>query len=454
MENNKEEMFDTVILNGLVMDPESGLNNISHIGISAGKIMVISEDSLIGKKTIDATGLVISPGFIDLHAHGQNNESFELMVQDGVTTAFELEVGTWDVDNWYKEREDGQILNYGVSVGHIQVRMQVMGDESDFLPSGPGGNTPTTEESLLKIKEGIEKGLSQGAVGVGFGLAYTPAATSEEFEAILEVAKEKGAASFIHLRGGMDGLEEAIQGVVNTRAQLHIVHVNSSGGAITSQFIERIEQARSQGLDITTEAYPYEAGMTMLESALFDDWPSWEADRIRQLQWVETGDFLTRESLPIFREQGGAVIIHDRTEEMTLAAINTPITMIASDGFFENGKGHPRTSGTYSKVLRKYVREKKLFTLMEALRRMTIEPAKRLDSYVPAMKNKGRIKVGADADITIFDPATVTDRSTYTEPGIPSEGIEYVLINGIPVVEQDKLVPGLRPGLAVRKSDF
>ena len=193
--------------------------------------------------------------------------------------------------------------------------------------------------------------------------------------------------------------------------------------------------------------------MTMIESALFDDWESWEDDRFPILQWAETGERLTRDSFARYRTEGGGVIIHSRTADMTRTAIENPLTMIASDGLIEDGRGHPRTAGTYSKVLGKYVREEWVLTLMDALRRMTIEPARRLAGYVPAMETKGRLSVGADADITILDAGTVIDRSTYTNPTLPSEGIPYVLVNGVLVVEGGELVPDARPGRAIRDRD-
>ena len=143
------------------------------------------------------------------------------------------------------------------------------------------------------------------------------------------------------------------------------------------------------------------------------------------------------------------MIIHGRSEEQTRAAIVSPLAMIASDGFIENGRGHPRTSGTFAKVLGKYVREEKAVPLMDALRRMTLEPAHRLERRTPAMANKGRIKVGADADLTIFDPATVIDRSTYEDATIPSAGIPYVIVGGQVVVDGGN-VTAARPGRAIR----
>ena len=444
------DRYDLVVQGGRVMDPESGLDAVRNVGIRDGRIEEISEDTLAGRRVIDATGLVVAPGFIDLHAHGQSEESFELMVRDGVTSAFELEVGTGDVAGWYGERDGGQILNYGVSIGHIPVRMTVMDDSGEFLPSGPGGSEPATAEQIAEMKRLIEEGLAQGAVAVGFGLAYTPAATTAEFESMLRIAADRGASAHIHVREGVDGVNEAIHSAANTGASLHVVHANSSGGASTAEFLEAIEQARSNGQDITTEAYPYEAGMTMIESALFDDWESWEDDRFPIFQWAETGERLTRESFARYRAQGGLVIRHSRTEEMTRTAIAHPLTMIASDGLIKDGRGHPRTSGTYSKVLGKYVREESVLTLMDALRKMTIEPTRRLEGYVPSMETKGRLGFGADADITIFDATTVIDRSTYTNPTLPSEGILYVLVNGVLVIEGGELVPNARPGRGIK----
>ena len=446
--------YDMVIQNGRVMDPESGLDAVRNIGINNGKIESISQQNMQGNLVIDANGLVVAPGFIDLHVHlfnpKQSKETLDLVALDGVTSALELEVGTADINSWYSERAGGQIVNYGVSIGHIPVRMKVMGDSGSFVPSGPGGSEPASQDQIAQMVQLIEKGLDQGGLGVGFGLAYTPAATVDEFETMLNVAVERNTAAYIHLGQGEEGLDQALQSAAKTGVSLHVVHVNSSGGAATSDYLTAIQQARDKGLDVTTEAYPYEAGQTSIQSAFFDDWETWEDDRFSTFQWVETGERLNRETFSKYRKQGGVVIIHSRTEEMTLAAIKHPLTMIASDGFVEDGKGHPRTSGTNAKVLGRYARDQGIMTLMDALRRMTIEPARRLETYVPAMKDKGRLRVGADADITIFDAATVMDRSTYTEPTLSPQGIPYVIVNGVMVVDDGKLVSDVLPGQAIR----
>ncbi len=443
--------YDLVVANGRVMDPASGLDAIRHVGITGGRIAVVSERPLRGRRVIDAANHVVAPGFVDLHEHGQQEESYRMMVRDGVTSAFELEVGTGDVAKWYAEREGGQIVNYGVSIGHIKARMKVLGDPStDLLPSGVGGTGSATEAQVAEMEGILRKGLTEGAVAVGFGSAYTPGATMDEIQRMFKVAAEGNASAHIHLRGGVAGLDSTIAAAAATGTKLHIVHVNSvTGENSLGTFLARIQAARDRGQDVTTEAYPYGAGMTSIQSALYDDWETWPDDRFGRFQLVATGERLTRKTFGEARAKGGTVISHGRSEEQTRAAILSPLTMIASDGFIENGRGHPRTSGTYSKVLGKYVRDERALSLMEALRKMTIEPARRLEARVPAMASKGRVKVGADADLTIFDPATVIDKSTYEDATIPSAGIPFVIVGGQVVVDGGQ-VTAARPGRAIR----
>jgi len=431
------------------MDPESGLDGIRNVGIRGGRIESISGSTLTGARVIDARGLVVGPGFIDLHEHGQQEESYALMVRDGVTSAFELEIGTDDVPAWYAAR-DSAIVNYGVSVGHIRARMKVLGDPSTaLLPAGIGGSGSASETQIAQMEAILRKGLADGALAVGFGSAYTPGATMAEIERMFRVAAEGRASAHIHMRNGVAGLDSTIAAAAAAKAKLHIVHVNSSGDTTLADFLAHIQAARDRGQDVTTEAYPYGAGMTEIQSALFDDWQTWPQARFVQHQLVSTGERLNRKTFEEARKKGGTVIIHGRTEEQTRAAVVSPLSMIASDGFIENGRGHPRTSGSYSKVLGKYVREEHALSLMDALRKMTLAPARRLEERVPAMAQKGRLRVGADADITIFDPATVIDRSTYEDATIPSAGIPYVVVGGRVAVDSGK-VTAARAGRAIR----
>jgi N-acyl-D-aspartate/D-glutamate deacylase len=442
--------YDLVVANGRVLDPESGLDAVRNVGISGGRIEAISDKPLKGARIIDAMRHVVAPGFIDLHEHGQQEESYALMVRDGVTSALELEVGTGDVAGWYAAREAGQIVNYGVSIGHIKARMKVFGDPSTgLLPSGIGGSGAATEAQVAEMEAILRKGLAEGAVAVGFGSAYTPGATMAEIERMFRVAAEEGASAHIHMRNGPAGLDSTIAAAAAAGAKLHIVHVNSSAGDDLDVFLAKIKAARDRGQDVTTEAYPYGAGMTEIQSALFDDWKTWPDEKFTQHQLVSTGERLTRKTFEQARKKGGTVIIHARNEDQTRASILSPLTMIASDGFIENGRGHPRTSGTYSKVLGKYVREERGLSLMDALRKMTLEPSKRLEARVPAMAAKGRIRVGADADLTIFDPAKVIDQSTYEDATIPAAGIPYVIVGGKVVVDSGQ-VTAARPGRAIR----
>ena len=442
--------YDLVIANGRVIDPASGLDGVRHIGIRSDKIEAVSTAPLAGARVIDAFRYIVAPGFIDLHEHGQQEESYRMMVRDGVTSAFELEVGTADVARWYRERDGGQIVNYGVAIGHIPARMKVLGDPGKgLLPAGIGGSGSANETQLAAMEAILRQGLAQGAVAMGFGSAYTPGAPISEIERMFRVAAAGGVSAHIHMRGGLAGLHETIAAAKSAGASLHIVHVNSSADTELEEFLAAIKAARDAGQDVTTEAYPYGAGMTEIQSALFDDWKTWPDARFGLHQLVSTGERLTRDTFGKARAAGGTVIIHGRSEAQTRAAIVSPLAMIASDGFIENGRGHPRTSGTFARVLGKYVRDEGAVTMMDALRRMTIEPARRLERRVPAMTAKGRVSVGADADLTLFDPATVMDRATYEDASLASAGIPYVIIVGKEVVDGGQ-VTAARPGRAIR----
>lgn len=442
--------FDLVIANGRVIDPESGLDQIRNIGISGRTIAAISAQPLTGRATIDAAGLVVAPGFIDLHAHGQTPETYRYQARDGVTTALELEVGTADIERWYAERKSGRLINHGVSIGHIPVRMAVMRDPGNFLPTGAGAYKAASSAEIKEMVRRIENGLKQGAVSMGAGFPYTPAATQEELIDVLRIAGRNRVPVHVHIRRGVTGLAEALKLAAETKASLHVVHINSAATTATVEMLKMIADARAQGLDVTTEAYPYAAGMTEIQSANLDEYQDAPEQRVALLEWPKTGERLNRETFQQYRKIGGPVVLHTNTEEMVNVAVTSPLTMIASDSYWENGTGHPRTTGTYSKVLGRYVRENRSLTLMEAIRKMTLMPAERLQARVPAMKTKGRLRVGADADVTVFDAAQIIDRSTYREPDLAPLGIQHVIVNGVPVVAMGHLIEGVAPGRPVR----
>jgi len=427
--------LDLVIAGGRVIDTESGLDDVRHVGIRGDRIAVVSTTPLEGRDTIDARGLVVSPGFIDLHRHAHGDNSYRYAARDGVTSAFELEVGTPDVDAWYRALGPARLINFGVAAGHIGARMEVLADRGFMLPTGPGRG-PATADQVARVLAPVEAGLEAGGAAVGMGIAQTQGSSQEELAGVLRVAPRHNAGVHAHLGGGQAGLNAALGAAAAAGASLHVAHANSTAGPLIRPFLDRIEQARAKGQDVTTEVYPYTAGATLIQSALYDGWESWPDERFSRLQWAATGERLTRETFAKYRAEGGSVISHSNTEEALRVGLADPLPMIASDGGrdLDDAPTHPRASGTFARVLGHYVRDEGILSLADALRRMTIEPARRLQARVPEMADRGRIREGAFADITVFDPAAVADRSTYLTAAAFSEGIAYVIVNGIPVV--------------------
>lgn len=456
---NGNQEYDLVIADGRVIDPESKLDAVRNLGITHGTIQAVTTEALKGRATINARGLVVSPGFIDLHQHGHDPANYRVKVMDGVTTALDLEWGTADVDRWYAEREGTALINYGVSVGHGPVRMRVMRDPGKSAPIGDAAHRAASEPEINEMKQQLERGLKRGAVAVGFLIEQTPAASHSEILEMFRVAARFGASCHVHIRfddehepnSNIEALEEAIAVATITGAPLHIVHIHSMGGRLTPLLLRMIGEAQSRGMDITTESYPYTAWMTNIESTTFDaGWRERYGMDYKDLQWAATGERLTAETFERYRIQGGLVVGHQFSEKLVKETIASSLTMIVSDGELENGKGHPRTAGTYARVLGHYVRETQTLTLMSALRKMTLMPAQRLERHVPMMRNKGRIRVGADADITIFDSKKIIDKSTYDEPAKFSEGMLYVLVNGVVIVRNGQLQSDITPGRPVR----
>src|SRR2546425_2881897 len=457
-------IYDRAILGGHVMDPASKLDAVRNVGLTGGRIAVITSHAIRGRDTVDARGLVVAPGFIDLHAHGQTPETYRFYSLDGVTTALELELGTSDVAAWYSERSAGELVNYGVSIGHIKVRMAVMHDSGSWMPVADGAYRAASPAQIGEIAQRIEIGLSEGAVDIGAGFPYTPAATREELLAVFRVAARKKTPIHVHIRPGVSGLKEALALAGETHAPLHVVHINSAGLAETPAMLEMISDSRAHGHDVTTEAYPYAAGMTEIQSATIQDtYRAAPDERLAELEWPPTGERLNRDSFEHYSRIGGPVVVHTNTEQMVAVAIHSPLTIIASDAYWQSGTGHPRTTGTFARVLGRYVRDADRppspngrggqgvrLSLMDAIRKMTLMPAQRLEARVPAMHQKGRLRVGADADITIFDSSRVLDRSTYREPSLPAVGIQHVIVNGVSVVANGRAVESIAPGKGVR----
>lgn len=451
--------YDLVLNNGRVIDPASETDHVTNMGISTGTIQAITNSPIEGREEINCRGLVVAPGAIDMHSHGQNDENYRIQARDGVTTALELELGVLNINEWYGEREGNALINFGASVGHIPVRSAVMNDPGGMLPIADGAYKPASEGQIQQMKNVMHEGLRSGALAMGFGLAYTPQASRWEAIEMFRVAAQYGAACHVHMRGmghkepmnSIEGLSEIIAAAATSGAPLHVVHINSSGQHAVPSLLQMIEEARSHSLDITTECYPYTAGMTGIESAILSEgWQDKFGLDFSDLEWAETGERLTAKTFAEYREIGGMVIVHSMRQTLVDEAVSSPLTAIASDGYLQNGKGHPRTAGCYSKILGRYVRESNDLTLMDAIRKISLMPAQRLESLTPAFRNKGRISVKSDADLIIFDPDTVIDRSTYQNPTESPSGMTHVIVNGIPVVKDGNVQEGISPGKGIR----
>ncbi len=450
--------YDMVISGGRVMDPESGLDAVRNVGIRGGAVDEIADGPLRGRDSIDAAGLVVAPGFVDLHCHGLRPEQDAIQARDGVTTGLELEVGAADVDSWYAEREGASLINYGASAGHIPIRMAHFGDGGDFLPVDSGAYSKATDEDVAEIRRRVEAGLRAGAPAVGLGMQYTPSASRWEVLEVFRAAAEYGASCHVHMRGAgrnepggaVESLQEVIAAAAVTGAPLHVVHVASTGMRAAPRLLQVIAEARQRGLDVTTECYPYTAGMTSIQSATFNEgWQELMEIDYGDLEWPQNGERLTAGSFEEYRRAGGWVIMHIVPEDVVRTCVTSPLTMIATDAYVRDGKGHPRTAGTYSRMLGSFAREQGAMSIMEVLQKSSLMPARRLERRVPAMKRKGRTAVGADADLVIFDPETVIDTATYPDPTAPPIGIPHVLVNGTPVV-RDGLLQDAAPGQPVR----
>lgn len=454
------QQYDLVIEGGRVIDPESGVDAVRNVGIRDGKIGSISSSQLQGKKVIHASGLVVAPGFIDLHQHGQDLASERVKAFDGVTSALEMEIGAPDVAQFLKSKEGRSIIHYGTTASHLAARAIVFGSplpDGTILPkSGPATDQQATPEQIAKIEQRLREELDAGALGIGMGIAYAPGATRLEVIDMFRVAAERKLPVYTHMRSAghgepgsaIESTEEVIGAAAISGASLHIVHINSTCLKDSLECLSLIEGARAHGVDVTTEAYPYIAGMTAINSAVFN--PGWQ-DKLGisydSLVIPDTGEHLTKERFEELHNSSKEqwVIIYGNTQEMIDKIIPNPLVMIASDG----AVGHPRNAGTYSRVLAQYVREKKTLTLMDALRKMTLMPAQMLERSTPEGHRKGRIQEGADADIVVFDPQTIADRSTFEKPMEPSVGVKYLLVGGTAVIEDGKMVENVFPGKAI-----
>ena len=473
--------FNLAINHGRVIDPESGLDAVRHIGIVDGKITTISEQPLEAETVIDATNLVVSPGFIDIHTHSPTPLGQYYQAFDGVTTALELEAGFSPLLEYGSQIKEQPLINYGASAGYIANRIKVKNGlmisdaMADPTPVGLKGwitalkffltdfdtalsaslYEKATEDELATLRELLLSNLDNGALGIGLALDYFSDAIEEtEMRMIFEVAAERSAPIFIHIRRGVDGdpsgLREVI-GLAKTHgASIHICHITHNAISNLELFFDEIKAARVQGVDITTEVLPDNAGSALISSAVFGrDWQTIFNISYEDVEWAATGERFDKAMWDEYYAEhpDGQVIHHYLKEEWTQRAVQEPGVIFASDLLpmqSKDKKVAPR-NGTFSKILARYVREEQLLDLTTALSKMTLLPAQRLEAQAPRFKRKGRIQQAMDADITIFDPQKIQDHATYQNPYQEATGISHVIVNGQAIISDGKQVEGVFP---------
>jgi N-acyl-D-glutamate deacylase len=482
--------YDLVINGGRVVDPESGLDAQRNLGIAGGKIAAISDTVLSGRRSIDATGLVVSPGFIDLHSHAQQFAGAHMQAMDGVTTALELEGGSLAVDTFYaRVTSEGRPINFGASVSWTKARQQVMDGvspraEFDQEMKLPNWGKLASGEQLRAISKVISDGLDAGGLGIGIPLGYATQTGRKEYYELNQLAAKRGVPTFVHYRfqstdepdSSFEAAEEVIAVAAATGAHIHICHINSSGLRDGKRIVAMFKAAQARGVPITVEAYPYSGAASSIGSSIFHG-PNWQK-RLGNIQFSDLevdGKALDQATFDrLQRDAPDTIVIAHMTrpgivpgdQELLDEAVLYPGGAIASDSvpWSVNGKmieedvwplpanawSHPRSAGTFSRFLRQYVRERRAISLLEGLRKLTLIPAQTLETVAPQMAEKGRIRIGADADIDVFDLGTITDKATFEKPVQPSVGMRWVLVAGVPVVAQGQLIPHALPGRPIR----
>lgn len=487
--------YDLVILGGRVIDPETGLDAVRNVAVLDDQIALITEEAISGARVIDASGLIVAPGFIDLHAHGQTLLAGRVQALDGVTTALELEAGVYPVADYYADAAgEGRAIHYGGAVDWSRARDAVLsGDEPDahgdditHHDHGPDWRyTPASADQTRQVLERVSQGLEEGGLGVGVLLGYVPGSGRSEYYALHELAAAHGVPTFTHARylsniepdSSLEGFQEMVAVSAATGADMHVSHLNSSSLRDINLIRPMIEAAQANGVNITVEAYPYGAGSTSIGAALFEG-PDWQArfGGVEKSDFTLAGEPLTDDAFDRLQAEAPdtTIVVHfldvenDPVDRDILSqSILFPGGAIASDGGTWRVDGvelagdvwplpaaadsHPRSAGTFTRFLRTYVREAEAIDLSEALAKASLIPAQILEDAVPQMRAKGRIQEGADADIIVFDLATVSDRATYEAPARTSVGMQYVIVAGTPLVWGGVLDPTVLPGRAIRR---
>ena len=448
------ELFDLVIRNGTVIDPETETVKFNYnVGIKGERVAIITREEIHGAEEIDATGLLVTPGFIDILSYSPNDVGNRFKVADGVTTNLAMHGATIDFPGWFRYyAKRPMILNYGGAVLQVGFRHKL----------GIGNYDAPTPAQIDKMKKMTEQAILDGAIGIAFSPEYYPGMTPEEIRGIMEVGKKYDLTSFFHARyatmygpGGnnFDAINEVIGYARELKASVQIVHINSTGGTFSmAESLKMIEEARREGVDVMVDLYPYNSWATYSNSARFD--PGWQ-ERFQisyeDLQVGNSTERLTEESFNRYRKKRVLLIAYAIPDEDVELALQADFAMIGSDTIIEpHMNNHPRGAGCFARTIGLYARERRVISLMKALKMMTILPARRLDNVAPALQKKGRLRVGMDADITIFDYGEIIDTATAEKTGSYSRGIHYVIVNGVVVKDPHGFRSGVSPGKPIR----
>jgi N-acyl-D-aspartate/D-glutamate deacylase len=457
--------YDLVLKSGRVIDPESGLDAVRHIGIRGGQIAAISTEPLHGAEVIDAVGMVIAPGFLDIHSHSPTLFGARFQALDGVTTQLDLEAGAFPVTAYGDYFELGALLNFGASVSHLAIRTKVLtGKDTPYLFSKAG--VPTVPQAFTQRASAIEisamqallqEGLDSGGLGIGLLLDYISDAVSPaELRMVFEVAGQRGVPVTVHVRRGLPGdpagLDEVIALAEATGAHLLICHISHSAMHRVDDWLARIDAANARGARISAETLTYSAGGTAISAAVFDrDWQSTFAITYADVQWTATGEWLTEETFKRYRKEqpGGMINHHYVKEEWLRKALRWPGIMVVSDAtpaFSASVLSNPNVSGTFTRLLGHYARNEGILNLNEALARTSLHQARWLEKFAPKFRLKGRIQIGMDADLVVFDPRKIAAQATYGKPYEAPIGMAYVIVAGQPIVRKGELAPSVLAG--------
>ncbi|MGE0769445.1 MAG: amidohydrolase family protein [Hyphomicrobiaceae bacterium] len=490
-------MHDLIIRGGRVIDPESGHDAVADVALKGGTIAAVGRDLGAAEDIIEAEGLVVAPGFIDLHAHGQSLPADRMQAFDGVTTSLELELGVWPVARWYDQQAyAGRTLNYGASTGWVFARIATMTTqqvEASVEGMGRAMRDPRWSAAVASttevedIIERVHSGLDEGGLGIGFPSAYVPGAGTKEMSALCSLAAAENAPTFTHIaymsnidpRSSIEAYIRLIGYAGATGAHMHICHFNSTSLQDVERAAELVGTAQAQGLKVTLEAYPYGVGSSVVSASFFTDpeFPERTGGGYDTVELLETRRrFTSRDDLLAAQDHDpGALIlwhyldvdINSRHSDLLDVSVLFPGGAIASDAMAwtldgmiykgdawplpDHAVSHPRSSGTFTKFLSRWVRDRKTMPLIEGLRKCSLIPAQILEASTPHMRQKGRIKQGCDADLVVFDYDRLQDRASFGRMNLPASGVRHLFVNGQAVIADGNLKLDARPGQPVRR---